>query len=482
MKAKATFLAAAVAVLAAADLSAQRPGTVEAGLFGRFSWVDNTNPLTEFTPAGIGGRLGLFVLPNLELEVTGSWADSHLQVSELMDVNIVPLTALMTYNFGSSAIVPLIGVGASHTRYRGAFDATNNGVAGVVGFKAYYTDWVMLRTEATLDHIPSPFNNTDRHLNWGWNMGLSFSMGAGRSRDTDSDGVRDRDDFCPNTQVGENVDATGCAVDTDKDGVADSADRCAATPAGVRVDARGCARDSDRDGVADHVDSCANTPTGTAVDAKGCALDADGDGVANGADRCVDTPSGVRVDSNGCPRDFDSDGVADNLDKCPNTVRGATVDGSGCPRDSDRDGVADGIDRCPNSVAGVEVDARGCRILFDEDSGETTLILEGVTFEISSANLTSQARFILDRVAESLKANSDVRVEVGGHTDSTGSRAYNVQLSQQRAESVMHYLAGKGVGRAQLAARGYGPDQPVASNASRSGRQENRRVELRRMN
>lgn len=482
MKAKATFLAAAVAVIAAADLSAQRPGTFEAGLFSQMSWIDDANPMTQFSPAGIGGRLGLFVLPNLELEVTGSWSDSHLRTSELIDVNYIPLRAMATYNFGSGTVVPLIGAGFSHSRYTGAIDAQNNGAAGMAGFKAYYTDWLMLRTEATLDHIPSPFNNTDRHLNWGWNMGLSFSMGAGRSRDTDGDGVRDREDFCANTQMGENVDANGCPVDTDRDGVADSADRCAGTPAGVRVDGRGCARDSDRDGVADNIDSCANTPNGSAVDAKGCALDADGDGVPNAADRCVDTPAGVRVDANGCPRDFDADGVVDNVDKCPNTVRGASVDASGCPRDSDRDGVADGIDRCPNSAADVDVDARGCRILFDEDAGETVLVLEGVTFEISSTTLTSQARFILDRVAESLAANPDVRVEVGGHSDSTGSRAFNVQLSQQRAESVMNYLAGRGVKQSQLTARGYGPDQPTASNASRTGRQENRRVELRRIN
>jgi outer membrane protein OmpA-like peptidoglycan-associated protein len=72
-------------------------------------------------------------------------------------------------------------------------------------------------------------------------------------------------------------------------------------------------------------------------------------------------------------------------------------------------------------------------------------------------------------------------VEVGGHTDSTGSRATNTRLSQARAESVMAYLVSKGVAAGQLAAKGFGPDEPVADNATREGRAQNRRVELKRV-
>jgi OOP family OmpA-OmpF porin len=146
--------------------------------------------------------------------------------------------------------------------------------------------------------------------------------------------------------------------------------------------------------------------------------------------------------------------------------------------DSDNDGVADGIDRCPDTTAGTPVDANGCPVLFEQAA--TRIILEGVNFETNSAELTAGARTVLDRVAQSLSGNPEVRVEVGGYTDNTGARAYNVQLSQARAESVVAYLVQQGVSADRMEARGYGPDNPVASNATRDGRAQNRRVELRR--
>ena len=86
-----------------------------------------------------------------------------------------------------------------------------------------------------------------------------------------------------------------------------------------------------------------------------------------------------------------------------------------------------------------------------------------------------------DAVAQSLAANDSIRVEVGGHTDNTGSRATNLALSQARAEAVRHYLVRHGVAADRLVARGYGPDSPVAGNGTREGRAQNRRVELRRI-
>ena len=121
-----------------------------------------------------------------------------------------------------------------------------------------------------------------------------------------------------------------------------------------------------------------------------------------------------------------------------------------------------------------------CRILFQER--QTTLILEGVNFETGKAELTESARAILLTVAQSLVANPDIRVEVGGHTDITGSRALNMRLSQARAESVQRFLTQNGVSANRLTARGYGPDKPVATNNTRAGRAQNRRVELTRQN
>lgn len=199
--------------------------------------------------------------------------------------------------------------------------------------------------------------------------------------------------------------------------------------------------------------------------------DADGDGVSDDRDRCPGTPSGAQVDADGCPIDSDGDGVYDGLDQCPDTPRGATVDAKGCPLDSDGDGVYDGLDACPDTPAGAKVDSRGCEI-------PAVITLSGVTFEVNTANLQPDSRSVLNEMAAQLKANPTVKVEVAGHTDNTGEADYNLDLSQRRAEAVRDYLIGQGVDAGQLTARGYGETQPVADNATRAGRQQNRRVEL----
>jgi OOP family OmpA-OmpF porin len=104
-----------------------------------------------------------------------------------------------------------------------------------------------------------------------------------------------------------------------------------------------------------------------------------------------------------------------------------------------------------------------------------------VNFESGADVLTSSSQTVLDDVAESLQAYPEVRVEIAGHTDSSGSAELNRNLSQQRAESVRDYLIGKGISGDRLVARGYGEDQPIASNATREGRAQNRRVELNRI-
>ena len=311
--------------------------------------------------------------------------------------------------------------------------------------------------------------------------GFNFGPG-GPPTDTDGDGVVDRKDDCPNTPRGARVDENGCPLDSDGDGVFDGIDQCANTPKDWPVDDKGCPADSDGDGVPDGEDACANTPRGAKVDSRGCPVDSDGDGVADGIDKCADTPRGAKVDARGCPKDSDGDGVADGLDRCPNTARGVTVDAQGCAVDSDGDGVPDGVDKCPDTPRGTSVDETGCpkaAPLF-ETPEQRTLVLEGVYFEVNKADLTPNSLGVLDRVAESLLAWPDVRVEIGGHTDSTGAAEYNKGLSDRRANSVRDYLIGRGVPADQLTAAGYGEEKPVSSNDTKAGRALNRRVELSR--
>ena len=139
------------------------------------------------------------------------------------------------------------------------------------------------------------------------------------------------------------------------------------------------------------------------------------------------------------------------------------------PLDSDHDGVPDDRDRCPDTAPGVMVDATGC-----EQKGSVTL--EGVTFEFDSATLTAASKPVLDVTADGLKKHPRVRIELQGHTDSKGADAYNLKLSQRRADSVRDYLMQQGVPANQLTAKGYGKSQPVADNKTEEGRAKNRRV------
>jgi len=452
---------------------AQRIGAVELGHFVKYTWFDST--LTVKDGLGMGARMGLFFLPNLEVEVTGAFSPRETESGR--DVTHIPVHARLVYNLPMSERASvMLGGGGVYNIYDGA-GFNDKGFGGLFGLRYWLAEGVSARFEAIADYMPEQ-DNAAEYWNWAGQAGVSVVLGHRRA-DSDGDGVSDSRDECPATPAGEQVDARGCALDADRDGVSDMRDRCPNTPAGEQVDANGCALDTDGDGVRNSIDRCPNTPSGTAVDANGCPPDADGDGVADAADRCPNTPRGAQVDANGCALDADRDGVPDVRDSCPNTPAGATVDAQGCPTDSDNDGVPNGIDRCPDTAANTQVDQTGCPVLFRE--AETRIVLEGVNFETNSAQLTAPARMILTRVGEALRGNPEVRVQVGGHTDNTGSRAYNMGLSQRRAEAVVAYLVQQGVAANQLEARGYGPDNPVADNGTREGRAQNRRVELQRL-
>lgn len=198
------------------------------------------------------------------------------------------------------------------------------------------------------------------------NLGMTVNA-RGCPVDEDEDGVLNIVDLCPGTLLGLEVDYNGCPIDADKDGVFDYQDKCLGTPAGFAVDAKGCTLDTDGDGIDDNNDKCPNSISGEPVDETGCPLDEDHDGVTNNLDQCPNTPAGVSIDANGCPLDFDKDGIPDDFDKCPNSTEGETVDSTGCPLDTDNDGVPDIKDKCPETEPGVMVDEVGCRVDKDGD-------------------------------------------------------------------------------------------------------------------
>ncbi|MXR35701.1 OmpA family protein [Craterilacuibacter sinensis] len=103
---------------------------------------------------------------------------------------------------------------------------------------------------------------------------------------------------------------------------------------------------------------------------------------------------------------------------------------------------------------------------------------ENITFALNSASLNSGAQRSLADVAGVLNQYPETTITVNGYTDSTGALAYNMKLSRERAQSVANILRNNGVGGSRIATQGYGPESPVASNATAAGRAQNRRVEI----
>jgi OOP family OmpA-OmpF porin len=194
--------------------------------------------------------------------------------------------------------------------------------------------------------------------------------------------------------------------------------------------------------------------------------DADGDGVTDDVDTCPDTPAGAAVNASGCENDADGDGVVDRLDQCPDTPAGTAVDEKGCPpAPVEREG-------CRAPGAGEAINLEGCA------TGEA-VVLKGVNFETGSSRLTANAKVILNQVADSLAAAPHLRVEIGGHTDAQGSDAFNLKLSDRRAQAAKDYLIARGIDAARLTSKGYGESQPVDTNETADGRELNRRVEMK---
>jgi len=458
MRLRIPALVATVAGFISSPATAQSPGTLEFGGFGRFTRFDASVGLRD--GFGGGGLLGIYIANGVAIEGTVAYVSTSSPASAT--VALTPIHARLLFARPvADRIAVLLGGGYVHNQYVKPSREWEGGVSGLFGARFDLAGRLAARLEGVIDFFPSPLNERPGNSD-NWNLtvqaGLSLLVGRSPLRDSDHDGVVNRVDVCPNTPRGEAIDGRGCPLpkDADADGVVDAADKCLATPAGDAVDLNGCSlpKDADRDGVVDEADRCPGTPSGDRVDMSGCSL----------------------------PKDTDGDGVTDASDRCPNSPAGEPVDATGCPpsRDADMDGVLNSADKCPGTPVGQRVDALGCPVLFT--GVRRTLVLEGVNFETGSANLTDQSYATLDRVAASLVAYPLLRVEVAGYTDSRGSAAINLRLSQARASAVRAYLINKGVPPQQLTSRGFGAGNPIATNATASGRARNRRVELHRMN
>ena len=490
------LLGALVCTLASAQTAAaqERRYLFEVGAAGAYQGFGSSTKLGG--AAGGLGRLAVWLPLNFSLEAEGSTATPKAK-SPVVGVGVKTLSASALYNLPLGTKTWAYGkLGVGTTRYgkdpcaQLTICGTAKPVITGIGFRLALTPLVMARAEGVVNFnkttsdtgvAPNRASRTTKFSNYGLNLGLSLMLGSKPIPDSDGDGVPDNRDRCANTPPGAQVNEFGCPLDSDGDGVPNGIDRCPNTPVGATVDPTGCTRDSDGDNIPDGIDKCPDTPAGVLVDATGCPKDSDGDGIPDGLDRCSDTPKGATVDALGCPGDEDADGVLDGLDRCPRTPIGAPVDANGCSVEQRgrRPTSAPPPTAPPPSAPppDTSAQARAARHALDQPAGP--LVLEGVTFESGSARLQSGSYVELDSLAKALIASPSLRVEIGGHTDNSGSPADNQHLSALRAEAVRTYLVAKGVPFQQMVARGYGSTMPRTSDTTPRGRAANRRVEIK---
>jgi len=229
--------------------------------------------------------------------------------------------------------------------------------------------------------------------------------------------------------------------------------------------------DRDGDGVIDAEDKCPDTPGLASL--QGCP-DRDGDGIADGDDKCPDVAGLAKYQ--GCPiPDTDGDGINDEQDKCP-TVKGFARY-QGCPiPDTDGDGVNDEEDKCPTRPGPAS--NQGCPEIAKEVIEKINFAAKNVFFSTGSYKLLAKSNKSLNAVADLMKSDESLMIDIDGHTDSQGSDEKNQVLSDNRAAAVKNYLVSKGIAESRLKSTGYGETKPVADNKTAAGRAKNRRTEM----
>ncbi len=213
--------------------------------------------------------------------------------------------------------------------------------------------------------------------------------------------------------------------------------------------------------------------------------DTDGDGLSDGDEAHVHHTDPFRADT-------DADGLADGAEII-------TYHTDPLKMDTDGDLLSDGdevlkyhtdplkFDTDGGGIGdGAEI-AQGTNPLDKNDDHPTvvqqpklgeTISLEGIEFKTGSAEILPSSTQTLEKVFATLNSYANIEVEIHGHTDNVGTRAKNIKLSEERAESVKSFLTGKGINPGRITTKGFGPDSPLAPNTTESGRQKNRRIEF----
>ena len=402
-----------------------------------FSEYFNLNDHYNMVPVLSTFTISKYIGDNFSFGVTGSIN----KIDKFGDAAADDLTyfgadGIIKYDVGSVLNLgnfdPYLGVGGGYTWVDKIGAGTLN---GTLGLNFWLSEQFAITAQSTYKHAFEDY--LTKHFQH--SIGVSLTFGG---KDTDGDGIYDKDDACPEVA---GLEAFNGCPDSDGDGIQDSEDDCP-NEAGL-ADFNGCP-DRDGDGVADNSDDCPDTPGLKSL--AGCP-DADGDGVADGKDNCVNEAGPAA--NNGCPwPDSDGDGVLDKDDQCPNEA--GTVANNGCPE----------VNPTEEVMATLNNYAR--TILFDT----------------GKSSFKDQTMPVLQAMTAIFKEYPKADFAIGGHTDSVGSNSSNQLLSERRANAVRDYLIANGISADRLTAVGFGETNPIDDNATRSGRANNRRVEVKLRN
>jgi outer membrane protein OmpA-like peptidoglycan-associated protein len=418
MKASGLLAPAILLTAVTSPAASQQAGALEFGAFAQASYFQRSIGFEQGSGGG-GVRLGFFPTRYLELEAEGGFVPTDGRAGA--KVSYIPLRARLLFNLpvGDHGAL-LLGGGYARNEFRRDIDTHENGVTGLLGARLGLPGITSIRISTSVDYIPSPSIELypGATLKPDHNINWNIQVGLGFLFGGGHWGVAQRQEPAPVAPRTDSLQAR-------RDSMASAARQDSLRIAQAARAEQDRLRDSVR-------------IAGEKANARQQAL--------SDSLRLAAQQDSVRTAA-----------LRDSLRLTQNRARMAAL------RDSlERLALRDSL-----------------RMMMAQR--QTRLTLRGVNFELGKAVLLPISRDILEEVARSLVANPQVRVEVAGHTDSTGSRALNERLSLARAESVKAFLIENGVNAGQLEVQGYASTQPVATNKTASGRAQNRRVELRRI-